>query len=139
MGNSLEEKSKTIKVITEFGEVEVRRMPLKDYAELLRVLENIPDKAMSIFNKVDDDKIKEMSNVDYIKLLPVLIAESWEDIIDIIAIPTDKDAQFLGKLDLADAVDVVAAILELNDIQRIISAIKKVVALKAKIQRNPKQ
>lgn len=138
MGNSQQNISKSVN--TEFGVIEIRRMPLKDYAELLRVLENVPEKVMQIFDGFDDEKLNQMSNMDFMKMLPVALAESWEDIIGVVAVPTDKDAEFLGKLDLADAVDVVTTILELNDIHRIISAVKKIVALKSKVQKkNPPQ
>ena len=127
MGNS------TITVKTENGPVVVRKMPLADYAELLKALDHIPKELGAFFDGKDEKELTNMSNSDYIALLPQVLANFWEDIIKIISIPTDKDAKFMAQLDLADAVDVTAAILELNDINRIINAVKKMLALGQKI------
>lgn len=132
MGNS-----KTITVKTEHGNVVVHKMPLADYAELLKALDNVPKQLGAIFGGMDDELLAKMSNVDYLALLPQILAGSWGDLIKVVSIPTDKDAEFMAKLDLPDAVDVVAAILELNDIHRIIAAVKKILALGQKISPAP--
>lgn len=123
----------TISVKTEFGEVKVHKMPLSDYAELLKAMDTIPQSFLKFIKTQDDSKLQEMENSEFITILPAFLAESWGDLIKIVAVPTDKDAEFMARLDLADAVDVVGAILELNDIPRIIEAIKKMQALKNKL------
>lgn len=133
MGNS------TMKVQTEAGLVVVRKMPLADYAELLAAFENVPKQFSEIFGDIGDDKLKDMSTMDFMAMLPMALAKAWPDIINLVAVPTDKDAEFLGKLYFADAVDILAAILELNDIPRIIEAVKKTLALRAKLTRPQKQ
>lgn len=125
----------TMTISTTQGDVVVRRMPLADYAELLRALDNLPEKFNKIFGDKTEEQLKGMSNAEYIGILPQVLAESWTDVIEIVAVPTDKDAEFMGKLDFADAVDVVAAIVELNDIPRIVAAVKKMLALKGKMAR----
>lgn len=123
----------TIIVTTEFGDVTVHKMPLSDYADLLKALDNVPKSLLGFFNEMDSEKLKSMEAIDYALYLPGLLASSWNDLVAVIAVPTDKDAAFMAKLDLADAVDVVAALLELNDVPRIIAAVKKMLALRAKI------
>lgn len=120
-------------VKTEFGDVTVHKMPLVDYAELLKALDNTPKSIYKIIGGVDQDKLKGMDNMEYLALLPTLLASAWPDLIAIVAVPTDKDAKFMAKLDFADAVDVLAAILELNDVPRIVASIKKMLALKSKL------
>lgn len=134
MGNS-----KTITVSTENGPVEVRKMPLADYAELLGALDNLPKNLTNIFSGIDDEKLKSMSNMELVGMLPSILAQSWSDVVGLVAVPTDKDAAFLMKLDFADAVDIVVAIVELNDFPRIIESVKKMLALKSKLTRPQKQ
>lgn len=131
MGNS------TTIVKTEFGDVTVRKMPLADYAEMLKALDTIPESLMAFFGSKDNKELKSTSNAEFALMLPSLLATCWPDLIGVVAVPTDKDKEFMAKLDLADAVDVVGAIVELNNIPRIIAAVKKAVALKDKIAEQP--
>lgn len=123
--------SKNISVETELGVVQVHKMPLKDYAELLRALKNLPQIIAKFTDK--DVNIDSLSETETLDLIRDLLIESWDDLIAIVAVPTDKDAEFLGRLDGADAIDVIDAILELNDIMRIVAAVKKILARRAKM------
>lgn len=119
--------SKKLDVKTEFGMVEVHKMPLSDFAEILRALDNLPEKLGGLFDK-DEKSFDDMDYAAILKLFPALLADSWSDIAGIIAVPTDKDRDFMLKLDGADALDVIDAILELNDFPRIFATIKKMLA-----------
>lgn len=125
MGDS----NSTLTVSTEFGDVEVHKMPLSDYAELLRALDKLPKKIGDI---VGTD-IKSMDTAAVLQLIPGILADSWSDIAALLAVPTNQDAAFLLKLDGADSLDVIDAILELNDFVRIANAVKKMLARRAKI------
>jgi hypothetical protein len=127
MGDS---NSKEITVKTELGDVVVHKMPLSDYAELLRALSTLPKKLGELIGGVGD--IKQMADTDFLVMLPGIIADSWNDLGSLLAVPTDKDAAFLMQLDGADAVDVIDAIMELNDFVRIVNAVKKMLARQAK-------
>lgn len=129
----------SITVQTEHGDVVVRKMPLSDYAELLKAFDNLPQQFSKLFGGMSDSELKKMSGLDFVAMLPAVLGEAWLDIIEVVAVPTNKNAEFLGKLGLADAVDVVGAILDLNDVPRIIDAVKKMAALKAKLTRPQKQ
>lgn len=124
--------SNQITVSTELGDVVVRKMALNDYAELLRALDKLPQKVGEIVGDKNLD-FKKMETTEFLAFLPAVLADSWSDFVALIAVPTDKDAEWLGRLDGADAVDVVVAIFELNDFARIVSAVKKLAALKSKM------
>jgi hypothetical protein len=99
---------------------------LSDYAELLRALDKLPEQLGKLTDKNKD--FKDLKTVEVLKMVPTFLADSWQDIVALLAVPTDKDAAFLAKIDGADAIDVIDAILELNDFARIQTAIKKILA-----------
>lgn len=125
--------SNTISVDTELGVVNVHKMPLRDYAELLRALKNLPSVIAKFTN--DERDVTKLKDIETFELIRDLLMESWDDLLELISVPTDKDADFLGKLDGPDAIDVIDAIIELNDIPRIIAAIKKIAARAQKMQK----
>lgn len=129
MGDS----NNTLTVSTELGDVVVHKMPLSDYAELLRALEKVPTVFQNFLKTKNKDELKKYTNVELVMALPTLLADSWSDIVGLLAVPTDKDGEFLGKLDAADAIDIIDAILELNDFARIMAAVKKMQARIAKV------
>ncbi len=131
--------STTITVDTSQGPVVIRKMPLGDYGEVFRAFEKMPQHFKKITSGLTDDKLKDTKNSEFIAMLPIFLAESWDDVIHVVAVPTDKDAEFLGKVDPADGLDIVAAIVELNDIPRIIDAVKRMAALRSKLARPQKQ
>lgn len=117
--------SKTSTVSTEFGDVVVHKMPLSDYAELLRALDKLPQ---HIGKLVNDKGGKEVSREQLLMMLPSLAADSLEELAAVLSVPTDKDAKFVMQLDGADVVDLLDAILEVNQFERIVSAVKKMLA-----------
>ena len=118
------EKTRTVQ--TGAGPVEVRKLALYDYAELIRKLRKLPKELAFLFES--DKDLKDMGVL--FAELPELIAESWPDLIGVISTATDKDEEFFKSpdIDLADGVDVVDAIFELNDYQRVAGSIKKIMA-----------
>ena len=66
-----------------------------------------------------------------------ILADSLEELGEILAVATDKDAEFFLNGDLADAIDVFVVALELNNYQRIIETIKKLTAGKNPASPNP--
>lgn len=126
--------SNTLTVKTKLGEVNVHEMPLRDYAELLRALERLPE----IIGKFTKSDIKDLSEAETFDMIRDVLTESWDDLINLIAVPTDKDGEFLGSINGADAIDVIDAVLELNDIPRIIAAVKKIWARRAKMVQSQK-
>lgn len=131
MGNSTNPEttalgaSKMIVVPTEDGDIIVRRLPLIDYAQLLRSFKKLPKEMGQFIDGNGEDDFKNSSTAEMIeKLLPLLEA-SWADFVAILAVPTNKDAEFIGQLDGGDTMEVLAAVLELNNYQKVMAAVKK--------------
>lgn len=119
MGNS-----KTIVVPTSEGDVTVKKLALGDYAQVLRSLNQLPAKLADITKK---DK-SELTTEYILEILPGMLADGLPEIAGILAAATDKDADFILQLDLADVMDITAGALELNDVARIVQSIKKIQA-----------
>jgi hypothetical protein len=130
MGNSPENTTaagslKSIVVPTDDGDVTVRRLALLDYAGFLRAFKTLPKELASFIEGTSKEEFDGMSTMDTVmKCLP-LLADSWGDLVAIIAVPTDKDAEFIGQLDGSDAVDVIVAALDLNNYRKIAATVKK--------------
>lgn len=110
----------------------MRKMALGDYAGVLRALDKLP-KAIAEITKRDD---KDITNDYILSILPQLLADHLDELAAILATATDRDAEFFTKeLDLAEAVEVFAAIFELNDYSKVATVVKKLMA--ARQPKNP--
>ena len=117
---------KTIEVNTEDGVVIVRKLNLRDFGVLLTKLQQLPKEIGKLLEGDD----KELTTEKLLEVLPQVTGVAWPELINIIALVTDKDSDFIGSLDLPDSVDVLAAALELNDYKRIVASVKKIMAPK---------
>lgn len=123
MGNS-----KTITVNTEQGDVVVRKLALGDYAALLRALKKLPTE---IGKFVGGNSAEALQDNDVLFAnLPGIIADAIPEFAEVLAVASDKEAQFYLDGDLADAIEVFAAALQLNDYSKIVATIKKLTARK---------
>jgi len=111
----------SINVETGAGPVEVRKLALYDYAEFFRALKKLPAE-IGKMGEIEKDKV--------LSIMPEVIAESYGDFIAVLAVVTDKDEEFFKSpdVDLADALGIVDAALELNDYNKIVSSVKKIMA-----------
>lgn len=123
MGNS-----QTIIVKTEGGDVTVRKLALGDYAALLRALKKLPTEIGKFVEGNSADALKD--NDVLFSNLPGIIADAIPEFAEVLAVASDKDAKFFLEGDLADAIEVFAAALKLNDYSRIVNTLKKVMAQK---------
>lgn len=121
---------KTITVTTESGDVVVRKLALGDYAELLRALKKLPAELGKFLDGRETDELKDMDLRAMLPHLPEIIADAVPEFAEVLAVPTDKDAEYFLAGDLADAVDVFVAVIELNDFSRVVKSIKKLTARK---------
>jgi hypothetical protein len=121
MGNS-----KEMTVSTELGDVVVHKMLLSEYAELLRALDKLPEHISKLVS--DKSGSSEISREQLIMLLPSLAADSLEEFASVLSIPTDKDVDFIMQLDGADVIELIDGVLEVNQFERIVAAVKKILA-----------
>lgn len=125
MGNS-----KTISVTTDNGVVIVRKMALRDYGQFLKALRELPGGLLDFLEGKDTTELKGKSNVEVAQMLFDVFGDNWEDLVSVLAVPTDKDAEFIGDLDLADSLEVGAAVIELNNYRKLFATVKKLMAQK---------
>lgn len=112
------------KIITLDGgvTVEISKLPIGKYAELLKALKQLPGKLGS-FTSLDPQSI--------IKELPNIIADSLDDVVKIIAIATPLNEDQVQDLGLSEIVEIMIGIFEANDYSKVIEQIKKVTAQSA--------
>lgn len=127
MGNS-----KTISINTEDGVVVVRKMALRDYGQFLKALRELPGGLLDFLEGKDTSELKGKSNIEVAQMLFDVFGDNWEDLVSVLAVPTDQDAEFIGDLDLADSLEVGAAIIELNNYRKLFATVKKLLAQKQK-------
>lgn len=123
MGNS-----KTITVKTEGGDVVVRKLALGDYAALLHALKKLPTEVGKFIQGNSADALSD--NEVIFANLPGIIADAIPEFAEVLAVTSDKEAQFYLEGDLADAIEVFAAAMQLNDYSRIVNTLKKMTARK---------
>ncbi len=118
---------KTIEVQTSAGPVVVKKLAMQDYAELLRALKKLPQQ---LGDFIGGNSKEELKSTEFLLAnLPSIIADALPEFCAVLATASDKDADFhLKELDLADNIEVLSAALQLNDYQRIIAAVKKIMA-----------
>lgn len=137
-------RKQTVVVKTDDGDVTIHRLALADYADILRAIRSLP-RFMQEFEKLPRTKNPvtgkdEANTSDLIKIIPALSADMLPEVAGIVSVATDKDAEFIQNLDLADFLDIVSGVLELNRFDKVIASIKKMAALnqsrKAEAQSN---
>ena len=119
---------KTTIVETELGQVVVRKLALGDYVQLLKALKTLPTEIAGFIQGNNVSDLKDMNFI--LGRIPELIANALPEFAEVISIATDKDSSFVLKLDLADAIDLLAVILEINNYARVIESVKKLMARK---------
>jgi hypothetical protein len=116
---------KVVTVETDAGPVQVRKLALYDYAELLRALKKLPQEVGKFIESNSAEDLK--NNETLFAVMPGLVADALPEFCAVLSCCTDKDADFHGReLDLADNLEILAAALSLNDYQKIMGAIKKI-------------
>jgi hypothetical protein len=111
---------KSQKVILDNRTVEVSKLPLGKYAELLKALKELPKKV---------PELSKMPTNEIIAKLPALIGDCLPDIINILNIATDLKVEEINELGLDETTRLVMAIVEVNNFGEVFENIKKVMSL----------
>lgn len=112
-------KQKSITVKLDDRELEVKKLPLGKYGELLAAVQELP-KTLGGLEGISNDQIFEK--------LPLLISKSLPDVIGILTIATDLKKEEIEMMGLDEAIKVVVAIIEVNNYRDVFENVKKVLA-----------
>lgn len=110
---------KTIKIKLDTKEVEIAKLPIGKYAELLRAIKELPKHISGLQGK-DNQAIFDM--------LPAIIADALPDVIGILTIATPLKAEEIEAMGLDEVTKVVLAVIEVNNYAEVYAQIKKVTA-----------
>jgi len=107
---------KTIAVKLDERTIQVSKLPLGKYAELLAAIKELPKHIMGLDGK---------SNDEILESLPFLISQAFPDIIGILTIATDLTKEEIELLGLDEVSRIVLAVIEVNNYREVYENIKK--------------
>lgn len=110
---------KTQIVTLDIGTVEVAKLPIGKYAELLKAIKELTKHIKGLENKTNDEIFAQ---------LPALISEALPDFIAILTIATPLKAEQIEAMGLDEVTRVVLAIVEVNNYREVFDNIKKATA-----------
>lgn len=110
---------KTLQINLDNGPIEIAKLPIGKYAELLKAIKELPKHVKGLENK-DTDSIIEM--------LPALIGESLPDFIEILTIATPLKKDEIEAMGLDEVTRVVLGVIEVNNFREVYQNIKKALA-----------
>lgn len=107
---------KVIKVSLDTGDVQVKKIPLGRYAQVIREIKGL--------GKVID-KIAGTDEMDILNAIPEIVADCWGDLVSVIALATGIEEEALNEeIGLNEGYDLVIAILEVNDFFALIGKVQ---------------
>jgi len=110
---------KTITVKLDDREIEVRKLPIGEYAELIKAIKKLPKHIQTIDN-LGVEKILE--------ILPDIIGDGLPDLLGVVSVATKLPMEEVEKLGLDEIVKLVEALYEVNNYQEVYKIIKKALA-----------
>ena len=94
-------------------------MPFRKALEVLRFIKLLPEKVQDKLADIDTKNLKELDNSTALSLFTDLIADSSEEILDIISVASGLTSQEVGDLSIAEVTKLFKVLLEVNDIEEI--------------------
>lgn len=110
---------KTIKIKLDDRSIEVSKLAIGRYTELLKALKEIPKKIVGM-GKVTADQILEA--------LPTLLGESLPEAINVLTIATPLTSEELNQLGLDEIVRLCLGVYEVNNYKDVYEQVKKATA-----------
>lgn len=111
--------AKTLKVELDTQTVELSKLPLRGYADLLNALEKLPQE----LNKLDN-----ASNDEVLNILPKVIANSLDEVIKVLTIATPLDEDAVGKLAIDEVIKLLQGVITVNKYAEVYEDVKKLFA-----------
>ena len=109
----------TITVQLDDKKIEVRKLPIGEYPDLIKAIKRLP-KHLQSFENLETDKILE--------LLPEFVGDSLPDLLGVIALAVKLPVEEVETLGLAEIAKLIEAIFEVNNYAEVYKIIKKAVA-----------
>lgn len=100
----------------------VKKMPLGKYAGVLQALQQLPKQLEGI----DSFSVEEI-----IVRLPNMVADSLPELLRVVSIASGVPEAILESAGLDELTDIVIAIFDVNDVEKVVDNIKKIMARKA--------
>jgi hypothetical protein len=113
------EKSKTILINNK--EVKIKKMAIGQFAKLMLAIEKLPDIISKNFS------LEEVQNLEVQTLLtklPLFLANSQDEIFKVVEVASGIKKKEIEELDIEEFIDVVTAVLELNNFKAIVNKVK---------------
>ena len=110
---------KTQIVKLDSGNVEIAKLPIGKYAELLKAVKELPKHIKGLEKKTNDE---------IFAMLPALISEALPDFIDILTIATPLKKEQIEEMGLDEITRIVVTVIEVNNFREVYDNIKKVTA-----------
>lgn len=107
-----------MKVKLDSKEIEVVKLPIGKYAELLNALKGLPA-------KLDIEGLSNSSNEALFTMLPTLIANNLPEAIRIISIGSGLPESEVAELGLSECIDLLMAIAKVNNYAEVYEKLKK--------------
>jgi hypothetical protein len=108
--------------------IEIKKMGIGKFAQLMLAVEDLPNKLVDIIS------LEELEYIDEKLLLtkaPSIIANAQDEVFNLIAVASGIDKKRFeldengdGDIDFEGFLDIITAIIELNNIQAIVSKVK---------------
>lgn len=108
-----------ITVKLEDREIEISKIPIGRYVDLIKAIKRLPKHLQSLDN-LDVNKA--------ITLIPELMGDLLPDLVDIISIASAQKSEYIEKLGLAEITRIVEAIFKVNEYAEVYTIIKKMLA-----------
>lgn len=104
------------------NELDIQRLPLGRYAELLQAFQELP-KHLEEFKHIDSLSVEQ-----FIPLIPKLLGQCFPDALRIVPIATTLTPEEVEQLSFADLIEIIAAIFTVNNFQSAFDKLKKFLA-----------
>lgn len=118
---------KDTKKITINGEkVEIKKIAIGKFAEMLMAIEHLPIKFQNIFTK---EEMKNFSNEVIITKIPLLLREATEEFFALVAIACEIKREKIKELSIEDFIDLVTAVIEINNFSAIVKKVKNLAGI----------
>lgn len=110
---------KSTKVNINGTEMTIQKIPIGKFAELMMAVEKLPG---AIFEVVSVDEIENLDTKILLNKLPQLLAKAQDEIFNLVSVASGIEK--IENLSFEEFVDVVTAIVEVNNIQVIVNKLK---------------